>query len=190
MNKGKKWLIGGGILAAVMGVVAAVAKATGATAEAAPGLGGLTITLYDQYGNVIATSGAVQHAVAAAPVAATEGDTISIGLSATNTSYQMLGGVKTPVAADLTLVIVANAGSVPLIAPTRKALSFGPGASMAVDKFTWSALQFTIPVGSGGQTGMVSAQLLDPNGVVQASGQVSFAIAVAPIIYGGTISFS
>ena len=184
MKKGAKVLLGLGVFGGAIAGIVALAK----RAAAAPG-DALTITLYDQYGNIIKTNSRAM-SLGAAPVTATEGDVISIGLGATNTSYQMLGGVQTPVAASLTVRIAASAGGITLIPSTQRVFSFGAGASLAIDKSSWSVLQFTLPIGAGGFTGTVSAQLLDPALNILASGQVSFAIARAPIVYGGTIVFA
>lgn len=183
MKKRAKALLGLVIVGGAITAIVAVAKGAAAAPSA------LTITLYDQYGNIIKTNSRAM-SLGAAPGAASEGDVISIGLGVTNTSYQMLGGVRTPVAASLPVRIAASAGGITLIPSTERVFSFGAGASLAIDKFSWGVLQFTLPVGAGGTTGTVSAQLLDPAGNVLNSGQVSFAIASAPIVYGGTIIFA
>ncbi len=180
MKKGAKVLLGLGVFGGAIAAVVAMAKG----ALAAPSA--LTITLYDEYGNIIKTNSRAM-SLGAAPVTATEGDIISLGLGVTNTSYQMLGGVRTPVAASLAVRIAASAGGVTLIPSTERVFSFGAGQSLNIDKLAWSVLQFTLPIGAGGFTGTVSAQLLDPAVNILASGQVSFAIAGAPIVYGGTI---
>ena len=105
MKKGEKAVIA----VAVSGiVVAAIAMAvSGSKAKAAGGggnNGGISIILYDQNGNIIGSAAelAVPGAYGAVVSSATEGDTISMVIGATNTSYQEIGGVNTPIAAALT----------------------------------------------------------------------------------------
>jgi hypothetical protein len=193
MKKGEKAVIA----VAVSGiVVAAIAMAvSGSKAKAAGGggnNGGISIILYDQNGNIIGSAAelAVPGAYGAVVSSATEGDTISMVIGATNTSYQEIGGVNTPIAAALTLKISGSAGVIALIPVTSKVYNFGAGQSLPIDKSSWGALQFIIPVGTGGMTGTITVSLLDPVGNTLASGQASLPINHAPIIYGGTVNFT
>lgn len=155
-------------------------KAPGAPA------GEFGITLYDQYGNVIAQSGLASLAIGQV----TEGSPVSAVIGLTNTSYQVINGVNTPVAATLTIKFAASTPSTTLVAQQSKSYSLTAGQIISISSSGWSALSFTPPVGTGGSVGTVTATLLDPNGVVLNTATATFNIAAAPIIYGGSISFT
>ncbi len=154
------------------------------------GEGGLSMELYDQYGNRIAGNA---RDIGVLPASVVEGTVLLAILKVTNTSYKVVGTTNVPQAANLWLSFNAYAAGAPgdaqiIWAPyAEKQFSFAAGETKTITATEWPALQFTVSLGTNGT---VVAVLRDPSKtIILGSVSVALTITAAAIVYGGTIIF-
>jgi len=165
MNKGI--IVLGGLAAGGLLVFALTRKAK---AEVPPGEGAASIVIkvYDSEGNLVSGS---------SPLTLDEGASYTVKLTVKNNSTK--GGV--PWEASLTVGITAATSFITLISPREDVKSFGAGETKS---FNYA---LNIPIGSGNQTGGITAWIEDPYGTQIASAVEYLTIREIPIVYGATI---
>ena len=170
MEKEKKTgLIFLGALAVGTGLTVALA-AMGKAAPPEPGEGGaiIEIEIYDSEGNPVPSN---------SPRALDEGSSYTVRLTITNTSTK--AGV--PWDAILTVGIGAITSYTTLITAQEKAELFSAEQTRSFD------YPINVPLGSGGETGYISAWVDDPDGTTLASALEDITINEIPIDYGAVI---
>ena len=162
---GKKVAIGAGVVTVLVGTIALTRKAKAAPPE----IGGVTIQIFDKYGNPVPTG---------SPAILTEGET---GYRADVTVNNLSTKKGEPWEATLITEVVASVDGISLIDLIPEIEYFAAGESK-IFSFT-----FDVPLGAGGLAGNISAIVKDPTGVTLDSAVELLTIEEVPIIYGAGI---
>lgn len=141
-----------------------------------PSEAGIHIQVYDAAGNLVGSLGNGMANLAALNLV--EGADYTVKVSVTNTSTR----AGLPSSANLTVHAFGTAGSNTLLADVPETASFAPGEARSFN------YQMHVPIGSGGQTGSLTATVNDPNNASLATGTLAVNITAQAIQYGATIS--
>lgn len=151
-----------GLAAAV--VVVLVAKAKGAPPEE----GGVSIVIYDEWGNPVPTG---------SPAILAEDASYTMVVTVTNLSTK--GG--TPWEASLTIEVSAVVDASAIMSPSLKIEYFAAGQTRT---FNYA---LSVPLGYGGLSGSALALVKDPSGVTLDSAMEPLTVEEIPITYGAGI---
>jgi len=132
---------------------------------------GITIEVYDQFGNKIPRTGSFN---------LNEGQSYTLKANITNTSTK--GGQ--PWEATLGIGVTIKANSSNLISPSSKSEYFGAGATKS---FSYS---FSVPLGYGGLTGAIGVAVSGPDGAIIASASELIYLIEVSVEYGASIVIS
>ncbi|MBA7560639.1 hypothetical protein ES708_02268 [subsurface metagenome] len=160
---GKKAAVGLGVAAALG---AGIYFAT--RAKAAPEEGGVTIVIYDEWGNPVPSG---------SPSILEEGASYTMVVTVTNMSTK----AGTPWEATLTIAVSAVVGGNDIMAPSTKDEFFTAGQTR---NFNFALV---VPMGYGGFSGSAVALVKDPTGVTLDSATEPLTIEEIPIDYGAGI---
>lgn len=166
MKDGKKVaaVVGG------VGLAGLTAYALTRKVEAAPPeVGGVTIVIYDKYGNPVPSG---------SPAILTEGESYSMVVTVTNMSTK----AGTPWEATLTIDVSAGVDGVDIMTPSGTAEYFDAGQTRSF------SYPLDVLLGYGGLSGNASALVKDPAGVTLDSATEPLTIEEVPIIYGAGIT--
>ena len=150
------------------------------------GLGGLALALSGKKPSGYGASISLQILDAAtgepvprnSPAVVVEGGNYIARFTITNQSTRL----GAPIGADLGTTIAGVAGTTSIPFPAMWITSFGPGQGV-----TWD-ITFTIPDGTGGQTGSIVVDVWPPTGPALASAQEPLTVQSAAITYQATIT--
>ena len=155
-----------GLAAATIGLIYATkAKA------APPEEGGVTIVIYDEWGNPVPTN---------SPAILTEGARYTMVVTVTNMTTKATEP-PTPWEATLTISVSASVGGLGIMTPSVKAEYFAAGQTRA---FSYA---LSVPLGYGGLIGSAVALVKDPTGVTLDSATEPITVTEIPIDYGAGI---
>lgn len=163
MKNGKKLIVIGALVALSTIIL-------GKKASAAPPPGDIVIDVYDSEGNLVP-----HHS----PILLDEGGSYTVKLTIKNTSLK--GDV--PWAATLGIGISAAVGTLSLITSRVDSVNFGAGE---IKTFTYP---FSVSMGTGNQSGGISAWIQAPTGATITSAQAELSVKEVPIMYGATVTF-
>ena len=163
MKDGKKAAV---VLGAAALGAAGIYLATQAKAEEEKG--GVTIVIYDKYGNPVPTG---------SPAHLTEGETYTMVVTVTNMSAK----AGTPWEATLTIDVAAAVGSSNIMTPSVADEFFTANQTRS---FSYTLV---VPMGYGGLSGNAAAIVKDPDGVTLDSATEPLTIEEIPIDYGAGI---
>ncbi len=159
---------------------------------------GVGITLYDQYGNIIVASSSFNKlARLAYPAQATEGDTITASVTATNASYKNVAGVKTPIPMTPTLkisgtgVLASLNSSINSITLPAGAMSGNIviGSNTVITVSQWPALSIKLPTNLSGAASVI-VTMVSPSGTDLATTNATINVVSATPIWSGVISIT
>lgn len=153
----------GTLLATAVGVPLLLRKK-----EVPPPEAPITITILDAQGKPVPRT---------SPVTLTEGASYTARITARNTSTK----AGTPWAATLGVGISGSTAVRQLIAAQIKQVNFAADEAKAFD------FPFSLPMGSGGESGEITAWVQDPTGKAISSAREPLTIAEVPVIYSATI---
>lgn len=128
----------------------------------------IKIELFDAEGQPLTSS---------SPVELTEGESYTVRLTVTNLSTK----AGAPWEATLNIGILAGTAYTTLIPFQARNEYFAPGQTRTFD------YGMAVPLGSGGESGDIIADVLDPAGIKLAGAIEHFTILTVKIIYGATI---
>jgi len=163
MKDGKKAAVGLGLVAA-LGAIYFASRAKAAPPEE----GGVTIVIYDQYGNPVPSG---------SPSILTEGASYTMVVTVTNMSTK----AGTPWEATLTIDVSAVVDGSAIMTPSVKAEYFAAGETKAF------SYPLSVPLGYGGFSGSALALVKDPTGVTLDSATEPLTIEEIPIDYAAGI---
>lgn len=133
--------------------------------------GDLQIDVYDSEGNLVPQN---------SPIIINEGASYTVVLTIKNTSTK--GGVPWPV--DFVVGMSAATDLTTLISPRENTYGFTAGETKAISYLMY------VPMGSGGQTGLIQAYVAIGAGGAIASANAELTIGTVAINYGATIILS
>lgn len=152
-----------------LGLAGLAAYALTREVEAAPPeVGGVTIQIFDKYGNPVPSG---------SPALLTEGESYTMVVTVTNLSTK----AGTPWEAMLTIDVSAGVDGLDIMTPSVKAEYFDAEQTRSF------SYPLSVPLGSGGLSGSASALVKDPTGVTLDSATEPLTIEEIPIIYGAGI---
>lgn len=165
VKDGKKALISLGLASVIIYAITKKVKA------APPEIGGVTIQIYDEYGNLVPSG---------SPVTLLEGKSYTMIVTVTNLSTKPTIP-PTPWEATLTIDVKASVGGNAIMTPSVKAEYFTAGQTRA---FNYT---LNVSLGYGKLTGSALALVKDPIGTNLDSATESITVEEIPIDYGAGI---
>ncbi len=166
-KKTKRVLVGAGFLT-LLGLGWRALRAKAAPPEQVAAM--VSLEILDMEGNVVPHN---------SPATVVEGQTYRLRMTVTNRSTRL--GVQ----------VGANLGTQPWGAIVSTAMTFTPNwfpqAFTAGQSIVFEST-FTVPAGSGGLSGIVGADVFDPNTVLIAQATDPLTVQSAAIIYGATVT--